>query len=93
MQTFVTSTISVPFSGTGYMLSALSDSLLNSFEVKDKQANKQASGFGLLRNSTPRQEQASESKGLLPSNRNLTGRKFHSFSDFQGTGSLCLEKL
>ena len=41
MQTFVTSTISVPFSETGCFLPALSDSLLNAFEVKDKQVSKQ----------------------------------------------------
>ena len=89
MQTFVTSTISVPFSETGCFLPALPDSLLKAFEVKDKQA----SGFGLLRNSTPRQEQVSVNKGSLLPDRSLSGYKFHSFSDSQGIESLYLEEL
>ena len=43
--------------------------------------------------STPRQEQALNNKGLLLSDRSLSGRDFHSFSNFQDIDSLCLEKL
>ncbi|MBR2508124.1 MAG: hypothetical protein IKB71_00090, partial [Lentisphaeria bacterium] len=32
-------------------------------------------------------------KGLLLSDRSFSGRQFPFFSDFQGMGSLCLEKL
>lgn len=32
-------------------------------------------------------------KGLLLSDRSLSGRQLHSFSDFQDIDSLCLEKL
>ncbi|MBR2440407.1 MAG: hypothetical protein IKB25_09450, partial [Lentisphaeria bacterium] len=32
-------------------------------------------------------------KGLLLSDRSFSGRQFPIFSDFQGMGSLCLEKL
>ena len=85
--TTATTAFKMPFYGISFLLpaSSVSSTVFRNTEklscANEVNASKQANKPLFL------------NKGLLLSDRNLSGRQLHSFSDSQGADFLCLEKL